>query len=97
MFSVRLWRTAGEAGGPIAFSLVIFDQLPAPVPTLSQTRDGNNLALSWELGIPGWILESSTDLGFVDIWDPVPNVDDNSVTLDMTGVPKKFFRLRNDP
>jgi hypothetical protein len=97
VFSVRLWQTTDETGGPIAFALVTFDQLTTPLPTLSQTRVGKELTLSWELGIPGWILESSTDLGIADIWYPVLGVENNSVTLDTTNVPKNFFRLRNDP
>lgn len=98
-FEVSLWKIDDDLGlgtdsrGSIA--LITFDQLPTP--TLTYTQNGSDITLSWELDIPGWILESSTDLGVGDHWDPVPGVVNNSVTLDMTGVPKNFFRLRKDP
>jgi len=83
--------------GPIPFSLITFDQ--QPVPTLSYSLDGNNFTLSWEPEISGWTLESSTDLGGNDDWAAVtePEVVNNSVTLNITGTPKNFFRLRKDP
>ncbi len=96
VFSVRLWQTTGETGGPIAFALITFDQTPAP--TLSYALNGDDITLSWEPEIPGWILESSTDLGVGDDWNPVPDANnDNSVTVPMTGVPNNFFRLRKNP
>ena len=97
-FAVRLWQTTGEPFGPVAFSLITFDQLPGPpAPTLSYVLNGNSFTLSWEPTAIGWTLESSTDLG--SIWIPVtdPPVVNNSVTLDITGVPQRFFRLRKDP
>jgi hypothetical protein len=53
--------------------------------------------LSWDPESTGWVLESSSDLGASDTWDPVPGVVNNSVSVPMTGVPKNFFRLRKDP
>lgn len=91
-FVVKLWTFDYTR---TAFALITFDQ--APTPTLAYTQDGGNFTLSWEQEIPGWILESSTDLGVEDDWAPVPGVVNNSVTLDMTGTPKNFFRLRKDP
>jgi hypothetical protein len=67
------------------------------VPTLSYSRSGSNFTLSWPVDVTGWTLESSTDLGIADTWDPVPGVVNNSVTLDMTGFPKNFFRLKSNP
>lgn len=99
-FVVRLWQTTGEPFGPIAFSLITFDQVSEPpTPTLSYVLNGNSFTLSWEAGISGWTLESSIDLGSDDEWTPVTNppVVNNSVTFDITGVPKRFFRLRKDP
>ncbi len=79
-----------------AFALITFDQ--TSVPTLSYALNGDNITLSWEPEIPGWILESSTDLGVGDDWNPLPDANnDNSVTVPMTGVPKNFFRLRKNP
>lgn len=66
-------------------------------PTLSYSRSGNLFTLSWPEDVTGWTLESSTDLGDQDLWDPVPGVVNNSVTLDMTGFPKNFFRLKSNP
>jgi hypothetical protein len=60
-------------------------------------QNGSNVTLSWEQNIPGWILESSTDLGVTDAWETVPGVEKNSVTLSTIGVPKNFFRLRKNP
>lgn len=102
-FVVNLWQTNAAIGldGPIAFALVTFDQLPAPppppAPTLNYALNAGNIILSWDPESTGWILESSTDLGSSDLWDPVPGVVGNSVTLSTSGVPKNFFRLRKDP
>jgi hypothetical protein len=96
-FVVKLWQFYS---GRSAFALVTFDQLPAPpTPNLICIQNGSNVTLSWEQNIPGWILESSIDLGVSDQWDPVPGVDyeNNSVTLSTAGVPKNFFRLRKNP
>jgi hypothetical protein len=97
-FVVSLWE-ANEAltGARVAsFSLITFDKLPDP--TLSYVLNGNSFTLSWEPDTIGWTLESSTDLDMNDAWTPVtdPPVVNNSVTLDITGVPKRFFRLRKD-
>jgi len=40
--------------------------------------------------VTGWVLESSTDLGIGDVWDPVPGVVDNSVTVPMDDFPKNL-------
>jgi hypothetical protein len=98
-FVVSLWE-ANEAltlGRVASFSLITFDKLPDP--TLSYVLNGNSFTLSWEPATIGWTLESSTDLDMNDAWTPVtdPPVVNNSVTLDITGVPKRFFRLRKDP
>ncbi len=94
---VALWQNSPGAG-PAAFSLITFDLLPpAGVPTLSYSRSGNLFTLSWPEDVSGWTLESSIDLGVGDLWDPVHGVINNSVTLDMTGFPKNFFRLKSNP
>ena len=95
-FVVELWNINEEfLDSRLGFSLITFDQLP--IPNLSHVLDGSSLTLSWEPEILGWTLESSTDLG--DDWTPVtePPVVNNSVTLDISDVPKNFFRLRKDP
>jgi hypothetical protein len=95
-FEVALWQI-DESGsdGRVAFALVTFDK--APTPTLTYTQNGSNITLSWETNIPGWILQSSTDLGAGDDWDPVPGVVNNSVSVSKVGVPKNFFRLKTNP
>lgn len=97
VFEVAFWQTDTNisTGERVAFSLVTFDR--APIPTLTCTQNVGSVTLSWEQNIPGWTLESSTDLGVGDSWDPVPDVINNSVTLPTTGVPKNFFRLKMSP
>jgi len=96
-FEVALWQTDGNIGigDRTAFALITFDK--APTPTLTCTQNEGSVTLSWEQNIAGWILESSTDLGAGDDWDPVPGVVNNSVNVSMTGAPKNFFRLRKNP
>jgi hypothetical protein len=79
-----------------ALSLITFDLLPntAP-PVLSYAIQGGSFVLSWPVETTGWTLESSTDLGDPDTWDPVPGVDNNSVSVPMTA-PKNFFRLKSN-
>lgn len=93
-FVVTLWQSSDPFDQPVVFSLITFDKMPDP--TLSYVLNGNSFTLSWEPAAIGWTLESSTDLG--SIWTVVtdPPVVNNSVTLDITGVPKRFFRLRKD-
>jgi hypothetical protein len=83
-----------NTSGPVAFGLITFDRIPVPI--LSYARDGGNFILSWQPQITGWTLESSTDLA-PDSWTPVTGVANNSVSVPMTGVPKKFFRLKEIP
>lgn len=96
VFEVGLWQTDenGTDGG-VAFALVSFDL--APTPTLAWTKNSGSITLSWEPERIGWILESSTDLGVGDTWDPVPGVVNNSVTVPTIGVPQNFFRLKLSP
>jgi hypothetical protein len=80
-----------------ALSLITFDLLPdTEPPVLSYAIQDGNFLLSWPTETTGWTLESSTDLGAADIWDPVPGVDNNSVSVPMTA-PKNFFRLKMNP
>jgi hypothetical protein len=56
-------------------SLITFDLLPdSEPPVLSYDLDNGNFVLSWPVETTGWTLESSTDLGDSDIWDPVTGV-----------------------
>jgi hypothetical protein len=95
-FIVGLWQNVGsQSVAPL--SLVTFDPLPdSDPPVLSHTIQDGNFILSWPAETSGWTLESSTDLGGVDGWDPVPGVVNNSVSVPMTA-PANFFRLRKDP
>ncbi len=91
-FIVGLWQNTGTES-VAAVNLVTFDLLP---PKLSATTSGNNIVLSWPPAVTGWVLESSTDLGLADTWDPVPGVVNNSVSVPMTD-PSNFFRLKQNP
>lgn len=78
-------------------SLITFDLVPdSEPPVLSYSIDNGNFVLSWPAETTGWTLESSTDLGDSDIWDPVTGVLNNSVSLPMTAA-KNFFRLKKNP
>jgi len=95
-FIVGLWQNVGfQSVAPL--SLITVDLLPdtAP-PVLSYAIQGGNFVLSWPEETTGWTLESSTDLGDSDLWDPVPGVGGNSVSVPMTE-PKNFFRLTKNP
>jgi hypothetical protein len=95
-FNVGLWQNVGsQSVAPL--SLITVDLLPdtAP-PVLSYSIDNGNFVLSWPAETTGWMLESSTDLGIADAWDPVPSVVNNSVSVPMTE-PKNFFRLKKNP
>ena len=98
-FIVGLWQNvAAQHLYQIApLSLITFDLVPdtAP-PVLSYAIQGGNFVLSWPVAATGWTLESSTDLGADDNWDPVLGVDNNSVSVPMTA-PKNFFRLKMNP
>lgn len=95
-FIVGLWQNVGNQS-VAALSLVTFDLIPdnAP-PKLSCAIQDGNFVLSWPTETTGWILESSTDLGGSDTWDPVSGVSNNSVSVPMMA-PKNFFRLKKTP
>jgi hypothetical protein len=95
VFVVKLWQADANR---TAFALITFDQLAVSAPpTLSYTQADGNIILSWQQNITGWILESSTDLGITDGWDPVPGVSNNTAIVPMAGVPKNYFRLKKSP
>lgn len=95
-FIVGLWQNVGNQSVG-ALSLITFDLLPdTEAPVLSYAIQDNNFVLSWPEETTGWTLESSTDLGIADAWDPVPSVVNNSVSVPMTA-PKNFFRLKTNP
>jgi hypothetical protein len=75
--------------------LVAVPSEDADAPVLSITRSGSNVILSWPEDVSGWTLESSTDLGISDLWDPVIGVSNNSVTVPLNGS-KEFFRLKKN-
>ena len=60
------------------------------VPTLSITRDGGNVSISWAPAIPGFALESSPGLK-VDQWVPAGTANPTTVPI---GASDTFFRLR---
>ena len=75
--------------------VVAVPSVDADAPVLSITRSGSNVILSWPEDVSGWTLESSTDLGNLDDWSPVPGVVANSVTVPLNGS-KEFFRLKKN-
>jgi hypothetical protein len=98
-FIVGLWQNIAtqHTYQIAALSLITFDLLPnGEPPVLSYAIENDNFVLSWPAETIGWTLESSTDLGDSDLWDPVPGVDNNSVSVPMTA-PKNFFRLKINP
>jgi hypothetical protein len=64
---------------------------PAEV-SLTATRSGNNLVLSWPADAVGFVLESSDSLNQPQ-WKAVSGVTGNSANLPMTSV-HQFYRLR---
>jgi hypothetical protein len=95
-FIVGLWQNVGSQS-VAALSLITVDLLPdSDPPVLSYAIQDGNFVLSWPAETTGWTLESSTDLGTPDTWDPVPGVVDNSVSVPMTA-PRNFFRLKKNP
>ncbi|MEK7676735.1 MAG: hypothetical protein AAB676_12965 [Verrucomicrobiota bacterium] len=68
--------------------------LQAPgAPLLVLTRAGNNLTLSWDNAVTGFVLESAASLSPPISWQPVTGVVGNSITL---SIPPgyRFYRLR---
>ena len=66
---------------------------PPDRPTLSVTRDGGNVTLSWPASVTGFTLETSERVPAAT-WTPVPGVANNSVTLPSTAA-SSFYRLRS--
>ncbi len=62
-------------------------------PSLSITRTGGNVTISWSSDYTGFDLESSSSLTTGSTWSPVSGVVNNSVTLtNPTGT--QFYRLK---
>ncbi len=85
---------AGVAGnGPHIYAATLQQNAAAPATvTLLHTRNGSSLILSWDPGLTGYALESSPVLPAVQ-WEPVPSVQNNSVTVD-TSTGLRFYRLK---
>ena len=62
------------------------------LPTISFSRSGDQLSLSWPLAATGFILES-TDGFLAPSWTPVPGVVSNQVTVAISSG-NRFYRLR---
>jgi len=67
---------------------------PPPLggPTITITRSGTSLTLSWPASDTGFTLESKDSLSS-PTWTAVPGVVNNSVTVQI-GAGSKFYRLR---
>ena len=61
-------------------------------PSLSISRSGNNVTISWPPGVAGFTLESSGSVAPGLIWSPVAVVN-NSVTL-VNPSDTRFYRLK---
>lgn len=64
----------------------------AASPTVTISRTGEAITISWPAGVTGYQLESSPALPGAD-WTPVPGVVDNSVTVAPSGS-AQFYRLK---
>jgi hypothetical protein len=63
-------------------------------PSLSITRSGPQVTVSWDAQLSGWSLESSDSLG--GSWTKVQGIVNNSVTLAPNSAEQRFYRLRRD-
>ncbi|MDB6037952.1 MAG: hypothetical protein JWM99_1793, partial [Verrucomicrobiales bacterium] len=82
-------------GGPSAGGIPVLTEAPVveelPV-SLTITRSGSNLTISWPAASAGYILETTPSLGS-PVWTPVSGVANNSVTFPGAGT-AQFYRLR---
>ena len=61
-------------------------------PALSAVRSGASIALSWPPSVTGYVLEWADQIPSA-LWDAVPNVANNSVTVTPSGS-ARFYRLK---
>jgi len=61
------------------------------LPQLFITRSPTGVRVTWPLGFPGWVLQSTTNLSSTN-WSSVSAQCDNQALLPVTA-PKQFFRL----
>jgi hypothetical protein len=73
------------------FALYSIGQAATPV-SLSISKSGNELLISWPAGTSGFNLES-TDSLTAPSWTPVEGVSGNSITVPI-GPAQKFYRLK---
>lgn len=80
-------------GGPSAEGLPVLLSVaaPTPPPSLTITKSGGTVTLSWPVAATGYTLESTANLRNPS-WSPVSGVTGNSVTVTASGT--VFFRLR---
>ena len=64
----------------------------ATPPTVSITRTGNSVTLSWPTSYTGFTLESASAVTGAS-WSPVPGVVNNSVTVPIAPG-NQFYRLK---
>jgi hypothetical protein len=63
-----------------------------PPPSITWSRAGNQLTLSWPVDVSGFTLESTDKLP-ATAWTPVPGVLNNQVTVTLS-TENRFYRLR---
>jgi hypothetical protein len=100
-------RPNGNAVGQVLFAgnrvfavdanngIVAFTIVPpgAESPTLTITRSGSNVTISWPASATGFILQKTTSLSSPD-WQPVDTAGQNMVT-ENAGAGNAFYRLRH--
>jgi len=65
---------------------------PTTQPTLTYSRTGTTVTITWNSALTGYNLEGTANLS-APTWAPVPNVVNNSVTI-ASGTGNQFFRLK---
>ena len=79
-------------GKAIPLALTVQTTPTPPSPSLSATRSGNQLTITWPADATGYTLESSISMTGGS-WQPVPGVVGNSVTVPI-GTGNSFYRLK---
>jgi hypothetical protein len=89
----------GEGGTNGALQIRGIQFYIPPRPQLDLAVTNNQSTISWPLSSIGWTLEANADLSNPNGWAPINAIPtdadyNHSVTLDITGKKKFFFRLR---
>jgi hypothetical protein len=88
----QLEALGGPSADKIPVAITIPEAPPTTSPSLSVTRSGNQLTITWSADATGYTLESSTSMTGGS-WQPVPGVVGNSATVPI-GTGNSFYRLK---